>query len=112
MARELAMPSTATALGVLGMVAYPVCVVGLAVTLGGQYGPLWGWLVAAAGSAAAAFPKANADLEARAEDRRAATQARLAGWRTGAPTPPPPVPLPAPPPVQAWIDAPVDTPGG
>lgn len=103
MHRTWTLPSTATVLGVLGMIAYPVCVIGLALTLGSpmRLGPVAGWLVALAGAAAAGLPKLVRDLEAK---HAAHDQAEYA--RRGDPVTVQFTPAPPPAPVQVAADPP------
>jgi hypothetical protein len=60
-------PSTATVLGVLGMIAYPICAAGLSWTVGQTLHPVAGWAVALILAAVAGLPKLHRDLEHKHE---------------------------------------------
>jgi hypothetical protein len=66
------MPSVAEVLGLVGMVAYPVCTAGLAWTVGQSVHPVAGWLVALLASAAAGLPALLRAQSAREDARNQA----------------------------------------
>jgi hypothetical protein len=72
---------TAQALGLIGMVAYPLLGAGLAFSVGHYVHPLAGWLVAIVLAGLAGLPKLQHDLDAASTaGRRPTGRAAVTRW--------------------------------